>query len=267
MGFDDYLALMLKTRGVQPTVTKGQLIADGIIPSYSHWDKMGYNADLNGATEEDIWSAGGTLGFATVNESWSVRSSSTTENVAGAITVRITGCSLDGTPRSETFTINATGTTEVTTALGSVWYRCNSMRIMTGGPATGTIVVRVTGAGAVRNQIEIGGTNDRNASYMVPKGYDLYLTGWQVGAGGNTVDKAFMRVILRSNYDVVTDAIGTVMYPMIEAVVINSNQFFDLSDSPLVFPELTRIRVSGVGNAQTASIAVGTYMYGYLESA
>lgn len=94
---------------------------------YTTWNKWGYNADIDSASAETIWSVGGTLDSLSSAETLEISSSSTNDTSAGtgARSVIIYGIDADSLSQIEVVTMN--GTTDVTTS--NSWLGINRISV------------------------------------------------------------------------------------------------------------------------------------------
>jgi len=230
-----------------------QAIAEGDIPNHEPYFKLGYNGDV-GATEEDIWTNGGTYVFPDVPKRMRVVSSHADDDAAGAgvRTVRISY--LDSTYAATTETITMAGTAAVLTTAVDI-LRVNAIRVLTTGTAlvaAGTINIANTAGTVVYRTIDAGYTRGRSAIYTVPLGKVLFITQLHVASGYTTSGKV-VRWTFRSNYDDVGDTVLPVglMVPHFEAMTQDSLDTRVL-DVPIKVPATVDWKVSAVSNGATS---------------
>lgn len=242
-------------------ITLPQYIACGGLGSeYTVVHKMGYNADIDGTTVEDMWTAGSTYAFPLVatypGAKMEVVSTDNTNDKAGgtgALTVKIGYLTDAGVQKSEVVIMN--GTTAVQTAGADIW-RINSFRVASGAAAAGTITLQEIDNSPVFSHIAAGETRARNMAYTVPAGKALVIGSIQIGAAASTVDKAYLKFTLRGNLNEGAKTTVGLEYPLWEGQV-QGGSFQCTLDNPIVVPAGVDLRMKVVGVAATDN-AIGT---------
>ena len=170
-------------------------VAKGNVDGHSIVIIRGHNPDIDSATSEDIWEAGGTLSRLTSAETMDIVSSSSNDDGSpggtGARTVVIAGC--DGTGAAVTETITMNGTTGVTTA--NSYLRVNSMTVATAGSDDtndGNITATASTAATVQCEMDAGEGLSMNSHYCVPLNktgyiYKVELNAAKTSGGGQPV--------------------------------------------------------------------------------
>lgn len=224
-------------------------IAEGSVTGHTLFAKLGYNADV-GATEEDIWTVGGTYSFPSTAMRMQVISTSLNDTAGGTGLQSVRISYLDNTYAPLTETITLTGTTAVPTVATNI-LRVNAIRVVTAGinnVAAGDINCTNTTGTVIYRQISAGYTRGRGAIYTVPLGKILYITTIHVSSGYTTAGKV-VRWIGRANYD---DASNTIL-PVGVYMAHFESMTQDMSDTremtvPMRIPATCDVKVSAVSN-------------------
>lgn len=124
-------------------------VALGNVSGYDTWNKFGYNADVDSASEEVIASFGGTFAIMTTDDNLDVVSTSANDtNSAGTGARQILLVGIDGSSNYQTETVNLNGTTTVTTS--NTWLGINRAYVISSGTSDsneGTITINASGVG------------------------------------------------------------------------------------------------------------------------
>lgn len=176
----------------------------GNVPGHIMVHKFASNDNV-GTTPEDIWATGGTLTFQTIASVYDVTSDSANDNNAtgsGARKLFILG--LDSNFNEISETINLTGATIVSTS--NSYIRLTRVYVTDcgtyGGTNEGSIIIRVTGAGAIQATIEAGEGQTEKSHYTVPTGKTAYFIKASLSVESNKT--AEVKVWQRQNADDVT---------------------------------------------------------------
>lgn len=140
----------------------------GQLDGWTRFSKFGYNSAV-GASEEDVWLAGGTKTLLSSAETMDIASSSANDTSAGtgARTVYIEGLDGDYLAASETVTLN--GTSDVTTT--NSYIRVHRMYVATAGSgngAAGTITATASSSAVTQAQMTGEDNQTLQAIYTVP---------------------------------------------------------------------------------------------------
>ena len=250
---------------LSPTMRLTDAVGMGLIPGARRINKLGYNADINGTTQEDLWAPGGTMTVLVGAQALEVVSTDNTNDKAagtGALTVKISYLTTAYVEKSEIVTMN--GTVAVATTATDI-FRVNNFRVETAGAtgaATGTISLRRSGAGTNVSQIIPTQTRARNSMFTVPTGYKFIITSVSVGTGAATVAAAYGKFTLRAYYSEISQLKTTLEYPLIELVAQASAAV--ATDLSSAIPEGVDIRMTVIGNASTSAMAANSSMDGIL---
>ena len=188
---DSTMAQDFDSTSVRPSEFKYE-VAEGLRQGYETWNKWGYNADVDGATVETVWSVGGLFTPIVSAETLNVVSTSTDDDGSpagtGAQSVIIYGVDANLDPQTEVVTMN--GTTAVTTT--SSWLGVNRVALYLAG-ATGTNVgninVTATIEATTQAQIPAGEGSTQQAFSFVPTKHTalmdwLWINAVKDGGGG-----------------------------------------------------------------------------------
>jgi hypothetical protein len=172
-------------------------VANGQIDGLGHQVRhvFGYNADVDAAAEETVWTYGGIYTHLASPTLLTISSSSSNDTAAGtgARTVLFTGINGDGTERTETLTLN--GQTAVTTTYE--YTEVQSMTVVSAGSGeknagqiylgTGTVTSGVPAN--VYGHIAVGENQSLMGHITVPLGYTGYLVAGSVSTGATQAGK------------------------------------------------------------------------------
>jgi hypothetical protein len=224
-------------------------IAEGNVTGHTLFAKLGYNADV-GATEEDIWTVGGTYAFPSTAMSMQVLSTSLNDTALGTGLQSVRISYLDNTYADLTETITLSGTTAVPTVATNI-LRVNAIRVVTAGAnkvAAGDVNCTNTTGTVIYRQISAGYTRGRGSVYTVPLNKTLYITTIHVSSGYTTAGKV-VRWVGRCNYDDANNTILPVGVYMahFEAMTQDANDTREMT-IPMRIPATCDIKVSAVSN-------------------
>lgn len=229
-------------------------IAEGSIPGHTPWTKTGYNASVDSAAPEDLWSVGGTFAFPPSPMQLEVRSNSADDDGnpagTGVQIVRITYLDTNYVERYEDVILN--GTTAVATAATNI-LRVNNFRAHTVGAnkvAADYIDIRETDDTPVYSRIAQGQTRARNAAYTVPLGKTLYITSARFSATGAAENKDVVFTV-RASYDDKRGEVLDFLMPIIEIGVSDAGIQLDY-EIPIRLPAKTDIRVIATAGNNTS---------------
>lgn len=225
-------------------------IAEGNVTDHTSFAKLGYNADV-GATEEDIWTQGGTYPWiASPGIALEVVSDSGNDTLAGTGVQKVRVSYLDGDYSAQSQVLDMAGATPVPLTDTTV-LRVNSIRatqVGTGGVAAGNITCRlVGGAATVYRAIVAGFTRGRGATYTVPLGKTLYLTSIAVSSGYTTAGK-IVRWIARAQVDDTDPTTKINFFQPFFEIMTQDNNFFREFEIPIKIPATADLRVSAISN-------------------
>jgi len=242
-------------------VTKWMVV---VHPPMQHISKLGYNPDVD-AAKEDLWSVGGLYVWPTAEMGMEIVSSSADDAAegTGARTVKI--WYLDDAFVEKTETITLTGVTPVATVATDI-YRINRFKVMTvgsGGVAAGDIDIRNIGDTPIYSRVVAGETESRDIPYTVPAGKLLNISQVTYSVGGAKTG-VFGKYTLKSTYDQISGAVGTIFYPISE-IGVQDGAFTITYVTPIQIPAGADLIVS-IQSGATNADAVCTIQYrGWLE--
>ena len=248
------------------TVDCRELVACGKLTGVSTWSKIGYNGAIAASTEGMLWTPTGMMTWLAAGQALEVVSTDNTNDKAagtGALTVYISYLTSTFVEKNETVTMN--GSTAVATANSDI-FRVNAFRVATagtGGAAAGTITLRRSSSGSTVSQIAIGETRARNVNYTVPVGKALIIDEIDVASGAADIPKGYARFKLKTTYNDITAAVGTLFYTQWELITDNCAVSTEFT-IPLMFPAGTDLTVTATGNAATTACFVSCTIRGRL---
>jgi len=227
-----------------------QAVAEGDVTGHTPFSKLGYNDDV-GATEEDIWTQGGTYPWiAAGGIALEVVSASADDTVAGTGVQKVRVSYLDTDYSAQTQIISMAGATPVALTDTTI-LRVNALRatqVGAGGVAAGLITCRlVGGAATIYRSISLGNTRGRGATYTVPLGKMLYLTSIAVSSGYTTAGKV-VRWVGRAQVD---DTAPTVRIPFFQPffeIMTQDSAFVRQFEMPIRIPATADLKISAVSN-------------------
>lgn len=150
-------------------------ISAGNVTDVEHINKFGTVSNLSGIHFSAIWEGSSVYPWMTTNNTLTVESTNTNDNVTGtgARTVYLEGLDINYNPLNESVSLN--GTTQVTTT-GSFLriYRARVTSAGSSGTAAGTI--RIKDSGTLVAEIGVNSNQTSMAIYTVKAGYTAFLT-------------------------------------------------------------------------------------------
>lgn len=241
-----------------------QSIAEGDIANHTPFEKLGYNDDV-GATEEDVWTQGGTYPFMASASALEVVSSNANDTLAGTGVqkVRVNYLDADYSAASEILSLN--GTTPVPLTDTTI-LRVNSLRatqVGTGAVAAGNITCRlVGGAATVYRAIVQGFTRGRGLVYTVPLGKTLYITSVAVSSGYTTSGK-LVRWIGRAQVDDTAPTVKISFFQPFFEIQTQDSAFYRNFEMPIIVPATADLKMSAISNG--AGSICSCALRGWLE--
>lgn len=225
-------------------------IAEGNVSGHTPYAKLGYNDDV-GATEEDVWTTGGTYPWiAAGGIALEVVSAEAQDTIAGTGVQRVRVSYLKADYTSASQIINMAGATPVPLTDTKI-FRVNAIRatqVGGNGVAAGLITCRlVGGAATVYRSISAGYTRGRGTTYTVPLGKTLYITSVTVSSGYTTAGKV-VRWTGRAQVDDNEPNIRIPFFqPFFETMTQDSTVYRPF-EIPIKIPGTADLRISAVSN-------------------
>lgn len=225
-------------------------IAEGNVAGHTAFSKLGYNDDV-GATEEDIWTQGGTYPWiAAGGIALEVVSASGNDTLAGTGVQKVRVSYLDTDYSAQSQILDMAGATPVALTDTTI-LRVNALRatqVGTGGVAAGLISCRLVGAPAtVYRTISAGYTRGRGATYTVPLGKTLYITSILCSSGYTTSGKV-VRWTGRAQVDDTAPTVKIAFFqPFFECMTQDNTVYRDF-EIPIKIPATADVRISAVSN-------------------
>jgi hypothetical protein len=229
-------------------------VANGQIDGLGHQVRhvFGYNADVDSAAEETVWTYGGIYTHLASPTLLTISSSSSNDTAAGtgARTVLFTGINGDGGERTETLTLN--GQTAVTTTY--TYTEVQSMTVLSAGSGgknagqlylgTGTVTSGVPAN--VYGHIAVGENQSLMGHITVPLGYTGYLVAGSVSTGATQAGK---NIACRLKY-----RYGGVTHTAAIVNLATGTSFFDFS-YPIELPAGSCITATAQSTIDNESVA------------
>ncbi len=191
------------------------------------WNKWGYNADIDTASEETIWSPGGRITPLTTASTLTVVSSSANDDGdpagTGARSIIVYGIDANRLSQTEVVTLN--GTTNVVTS--TTWLGINRIAIYLAGSLgvnDGTITATATTGGSTQAQIPAGQGSSQQAVFFTQANHqalaDWLLINVNKIAGGTqpvvTIKAWVYSLVSGSRYEVFRHVIDTAVENSVE---------------------------------------------------
>jgi hypothetical protein len=206
----------------------GSVVSLGKRDGIRTWTKWGYNADVDTAAEEMVWSVGGDMTFLTTASTLSVVSSSTADDVGGTGATGVVIYGIDANRKYAVEVVFLDGTTPVVTT--STWLGINRMAIYAAGSGqinAGAITATAVTGSTVQGSIPAGEGSTQTAIFFTQDEWQTLVNEVKVnavkitGGGGSPVVTAKMWV-----FSFVSNAKYEVLRVSMDTSVENS---FDLS--------------------------------------
>lgn len=144
-------------------------IAQGQINGYSLVHVTGYNPDIDLATDETVWAAGGLYPWSTWNSTRVITVVSTSASDTGSVVV--SGLDVNYNPITEEIDFNG-----LTSGTGTVQFkRVNSALYKDSGANNVGVITLTANGGTVVGLIEVGIGQTLNGIYTVPAGHTAYM--------------------------------------------------------------------------------------------
>lgn len=228
-------------------------ISRGQISGHNFVHKFGYNPEI-GATDETIWTEGGSYVYPTTASTMYISSSSTADTAAGtgARTVTVSGLDANFIEISETVSLNGQAGVQLNGALN--WYRVNRVIVNTagsGGANAGVLYVgtEATPTGGVPTNkyatVAIGDNQTLMCVWTVPLGYTAYLHQKDVSASSSAGKFAIFSLISRPK-----DGVFNVK----DRVLLANNSTAISYWNPIPFSECTDIEVRAAADSAGGTI-------------
>lgn len=143
-------------------------ISQGQVGGHSLVHVIGYNPDIDIATDETVWSAGGPYPWSVWDTARTISVVSTSALDQGSVI--ISGLDVNFLPITEE--INCAGLTPTS---GTLLFKRLFTSIYKNGPTNNAGLITVTGDSTIVGLIEIGVGQTLNGIYTVPAGYTAYM--------------------------------------------------------------------------------------------
>jgi hypothetical protein len=240
-------------------------IAEGDVSGHYPLHKVGYNADIDDASET-LWPYGGEYVFPPSAMQMEVISSSVDDDgsPAGTGVQQVEIHYLDGSWEEQEETVTLNGTTAVATVATDI-YRVQSMHAVavgSGGVAAGNIDLREVDDSPVYARIPLGYNNALSAVWTVPAGKTLFITGWGQGVGNAAGNRmATFRLRATMNEGVYLAGVFQVTSLVVLQDMANKVEF----DIPIACPAKTDIKISAVSDSITANAICSASFEGWYE--
>lgn len=238
-------------------------VAKGNIANHELLRQLGYNGDVDNV-REDMWELGGVYAFPTEPIQMQVVSSAAADAAAGTGTRTVEIMYLDTNYAEQKETVILNGVTPVSTVATNI-LRINNFHVLTSGSgmvSAGNISLQAVGGAVNYGYIAATGNQQLQAIYTVPDGKTLYLTSWDVGAGGGVGGKF---VVFTLRVTVTPDgALTPGLFHFKDISIAQDGGNFHEFEEPIKCPGRSDIKISAISD--TASSAVcGAHFEGWLE--
>lgn len=243
----------------------GNYIVDSGRTDLQPWSKLGYNSDIQAASEI-LSPQGGAYVFPTTGQHMHLKSSNNADKgtaVAGTGIRTLTIYYLDSKYKEKSEVVTLNGTTSVETSATDI-FRIQNVRATTTGSsyaAVGNISILNHDENVTYGYIAIGNTRQRQMVWTVPAGKTLYIKHANVYCIHTAANKRCI-ITMRSTYDDKAKTAltaGLLFMPCAEAI---------LSDNPIPadyfipkkLPEKTDLKVEAISSG-TASVSIALSGY------
>jgi hypothetical protein len=240
-------------------------VAKGQIAGHSTVHIEGHNPDIDSATFEDLWEAGGLLVHLASAETMNIVSTDIDDDGdpadTGCRTLKVEG--VDGSYNSVSETVTMNGTSNVLTT--QAFLAINFLKCITAGTSSnneGTITATASSAGTVQAQMDTLHGISQDGFYTVPAGHTFFLAEYEINAakisGGGT---PLIEIRGYGNNGTVTDSADQLFFDKRMDTAVDD----EIDESPptmQVFNEKSFIHVQG--NTDTANTEVRIEIYGIL---
>lgn len=201
-------------------------VAKGNVSGAVTWNKWGYNADIDSAASEWVWSAGGNFSKLSSAETLSVVSTSTndTNGGTGANSIIIYGIDANRVAQTEVVTLN--GTTPVVTS--NSWLGVNRVAVYISGTLEnneGTVTLTASVASTVQAEVPAGEGSTQHAFFFTGASKTALMDWLWINvikdAGGGTDPKVTLKAwvysfVSGSKYEVFRAIIDTAVENTVE---------------------------------------------------
>lgn len=212
-------------------------ISEGQRAGYTAWNKFGYNADIDAANQEVIWSHSNGWTYLTTASTLDIVSTSANDTLlgTGARTLFVSGINENKLPVTETIELD--GLNPVTTQ--HQYFGINRIGITSSGSLQindGVITAAVTGTPSnIQGEIPLGGGVTQQAMFHIPRDY-TFAANWLWANVARTLGNQIPTVDLHMyHYSYITNTKREIFRAKIDGSVTNT---IDLQPSqPFVLPE------------------------------
>lgn len=154
-------------------------VATGKVPGSTTWNKWGYNADIDAAAVETVWSPGGIFSRLTSASGVTVVSSSANDAAAGTGAQSIIIYAIDENFLTKLIVVTLNGTTPVVVPTGTATIlginRASIYLAGSGGVNAGDITITATTGGSTQAVIPLGEGSTQHAFFFVQAGHRALL--------------------------------------------------------------------------------------------
>jgi hypothetical protein len=229
-------------------------VAAGLVDGYSTFAMFGENGNI-GRSEEDLWSAGGTLIQPTVGEQWEIAAISVSDRFGGigANVVRVEYLDDNYIEQVEDVFISS-GNNPMTATNCFRHIRTSVVSAGSEGTNVGPMILRASGGGNTRGRIEPGGGITNQAITTIPAGKTAFLMS-QSGAVGKGDDVNFRAYVRSFDTGVEVRLFDLNLYETTAGAIL----------LPFMIPEKTDLRI-GVESSNTGTNASAVYQFVFRDN-
>jgi hypothetical protein len=243
----------------------GYAVAEGEITNHTPGLKVGYNPDVDNASET-VWPVGGMYSFATQAQQLAVVSTSVSDasGGTGARTMRVNY--LDGNYVARTEYVTLTGTTRANLVATDV-LRVNNFNIASAGAtgaAIGDIDLLKNPGTQVYARVRAGYCNSSQCVFTIPASSTGYITSWNVSCGAGAAGH-WTEARLRATCDYDGVSRPGIFHLKSNAIIVDGS-FIRNFTFPLKMVEKTDVQIVVNSDSGTANVLVCGGMEGWFES-
>lgn len=243
----------------------GHAISHGLVPNHTPVRQLGYNPDVDNV-REDLWELGGTYVFPPAG---GIQMAFVSDNVndtaagTGARTADIHYLNASFVEMSENIILN--GTTAVNTIATDI-LRINDIHVMTVGTnetSVGNLSLRNLAGTITYGYIAATGNASRQCIYTVPAGFNLFITGFNVGVGHNAGGRlGEFSVRATTSHD---DELTPGVFHFKNSVIVQDGSIYIPFPIPLKCVSMSDVKISVKSDLATASAICAGSWCGWLD--
>lgn len=221
-------------------------ISFGHIPNVSNVVKFGYNKDIDSATPEDVWEAGGQFVIPAGAETLSIVSSSAQDGVAGTGARQLLISCLDEDYLMSMIFVTMNGTTPVVTTEQCAFINRISV-YETGSTSSnvGNITVTQSTSGLTLGYVGAGNSVTNQAIFQVPADSNASISGFRITSvktGGGSSPVVRIQLVV---YNYTTETEYIIFEDVLDTSIELTREYGDMfKDQPLLPKEIVIPRIT-----------------------